>query len=92
MSAHRYVEENGLAAMLANKRLAGVAPKVNLRECEICMSLPSVNKVAHSGFKTQRRYHTSPKKYYQWPHKKYYVFQNFFKNLSDFMEEISFSH
>ena len=77
VSAHRYVEENGLAAMLAAKRLAGVAPKVNLRECEICMSLPSVNKVAHSGFETQRRCHKSPKKGYQWPHKKDYVLQKF---------------
>ena len=30
MLAHRYVEENGLAAMLTAKRSAGVAPQVNL--------------------------------------------------------------
>ena len=30
MIAHRYMEENGLAAMLAAKRSAGVAPKENL--------------------------------------------------------------
>ena len=31
--AHRYVEENILAAMLATKRSAGVTPEVNIREC-----------------------------------------------------------
>ena len=34
MPAHRYMEEIGSVAMLATKRLAGVAPKVNLREHE----------------------------------------------------------
>ena len=33
MPACRYVEENGLAAMLTTKRLAGVTLEVNLREC-----------------------------------------------------------
>ena len=55
--ARRFVEENGSAAMLAAKRLAGVAPKVNLREHGACMPPPSVNKVAHSGYETQRRHH-----------------------------------
>ena len=32
MPAHRYVEENGLAAMLGTKRLVGVTPEVNLWE------------------------------------------------------------
>ena len=32
MSAHRYVEENGLTAMLATNKLAAVAVEVNLRE------------------------------------------------------------
>ena len=32
MPAHGYVEGNGLAAMLAGKRLAAVTPEVNLRE------------------------------------------------------------
>ena len=41
--------------MLAFKRSAGVAPQVNLRECVTCMSLPSVNKAAHSDFGTQKR-------------------------------------
>ena len=42
MSACRYVEENGLAAMLANKRLAGVTPEVNLREHVTCSPLPTL--------------------------------------------------
>ena len=35
--------------LLATKRSAGVAPKMNLRKC-----LPSVDKAAHSGFETQK--------------------------------------
>ena len=31
------VEEIGSAAMLATKRLAGVAPEVNLRQCLTCL-------------------------------------------------------
>ena len=46
---HRQVKENGLAAMLAAKRSAGVAPEVNFRECVICTPPPNVNKAAHSG-------------------------------------------
>ena len=38
------MEEISSAAMLATKRLAGVAPEVNLRECVTCTPLPSVNK------------------------------------------------
>ena len=53
MPACRYIEENGLAAMLATKRSVGVTPEVNLRECETCMPPPSMNKVSHSGFETQ---------------------------------------
>ena len=33
MPDHTYVEENGLAAMLATKRSAGVTTVVNLRQC-----------------------------------------------------------
>ena len=55
MPAYRYMEEIGLATMLATKRPAGVTPQVNLRERVICMPLPSANKAAHSGFETQRR-------------------------------------
>ena len=62
MPAHRYVEEIDLAAMLATKRLAGVAPDVNLME-HVTHKLPlSVNKVAHSGFEAQRRRHQKSKR------------------------------
>ena len=62
MLAHMYVEENGLAAMLASKkRLAGVTPEVNLWEHATCVPLPSVNKAAHSGFETQRKHHQKSK-------------------------------
>ena len=61
MPDHRYVEENGFVVMLAVKRLAGVTPEVNLRECATHMVVPSVNKAAHSGFETQRRLHHKSK-------------------------------
>ena len=51
MPAHRYMEENGSAAMLAAKRSAGDAQHVTH------MPPPSVNKTTHSGFETQRRHH-----------------------------------
>ena len=50
MPAHRYIEENGSAAMLAAKKWAGVTPEVNLREHVTPMPLPSTNKATHSGF------------------------------------------
>ena len=50
-----------IVAMLATKRLAGVAPEVNLRGCISCMPLPSADKAAHSGFETQRRHHQKSK-------------------------------
>ena len=46
MPAHGYVEENVLAAMLAAKRLAGVAPEVSLGECVTYMPPPSANKMS----------------------------------------------
>ena len=55
MPSCRYIEENGLAAILATKRLAGAASGVNLRECVTGTPLPNVNKAAYSGFETQRR-------------------------------------
>ena len=42
MPVSRYLEEIGLAAMLAVKRLAGI------------YVTPSTNNAAHSGFETQR--------------------------------------
>ena len=41
-------------AMLTAKRLAGVPPEVNLGEHLSYTPLPSMNKVVHSGFETQR--------------------------------------
>ena len=58
---HGYVEDIVLAAMLAAKRLEGVAPEVNIMECVTYTPLPSVNKAAHSGFETQRRCHHQSK-------------------------------
>ena len=43
------------------KRSAGVAPEVNLREHVTCMSVPNMNKSAHSGIETQRRHHQKSK-------------------------------
>ena len=53
MLACRYVEENGSAAMLATKRLAGVTPEVKLSEHVKCTPPPSTNKAAHSGCETK---------------------------------------
>ena len=41
--------------MLAIKRLAGVAPEVNLKEHTSHMPLPNVKKAAYSGFEVQNR-------------------------------------
>ena len=65
--------------MLAIKRLSGVIPEVNLRECASHIPLPSANKSAHSGFETQRRHHQKSKHVYQWPHKRTWVHQHFFE-------------
>ena len=43
-----------LAAMVAIKRSAGVAPEMNLRERISRTPPPSVNKSANSGFETQK--------------------------------------
>ena len=75
MPAHRYVEKNSRAAMLAAKRSASVAPEVNLRECVTCTPPPSANKDAHSGFETQRR----PKQGYQ--PKKTFSYISLFQDL-----------
>ena len=61
MPAHRYVEENDLAVVLATKRLASDAPELNLRELTSCMPLPSASKAVHSGCETQRRHHQKSK-------------------------------
>ena len=71
MPSCRYVEEIGSAAMLATKRLAGVAPEVNLRECITCMPLSCANKALKPKGDVTR----SPKQGYQWPQKRTYVLQ-----------------
>ena len=43
--------------MLATKRLAGVAPEVNLKERVTRMPPPSSNNATHTGFEAQRRRH-----------------------------------
>ena len=63
MHACRYVEENGLAAMVLHL-------EVNLREYVTRMPLPRANKAAHFGFETRGDITRSPKQGYQWPHKK----------------------
>ena len=55
------MEEDGLAAMLAAKRSAGVALEMNVRECVTHMPLPRVNKATHSCFEMQRRHHQKSK-------------------------------
>ena len=61
MPARRYVEEIGLAAMLAANRSAGVTPEVNPWKPVTHIPPPSTNKAAHSGFETQRRCHVKSK-------------------------------
>ena len=56
MLAYRYAEEIGSAAMLAAKRSASVTPEVNLREyVTLCLG-QVLNKVAHCGYETKRKY------------------------------------
>ena len=47
--------------MLATKRSIGITQEMNLREHVTCMPPPSMNKAAHSGFKTERRCHQKSK-------------------------------
>ena len=79
MPAHRYVEDNGSAAMLVTKRSAGVTPKVNLGECVTHRSPPSVNKAAHSIFKTQDMSTEVQNRGIRGPTKRTYDFQKFFQ-------------
>ena len=53
--------EQSLVAMLAVKRLAGVAPEMNHREHTSHTPLPCVNKAVDSGFETQTRHHQKSK-------------------------------
>ena len=61
MPAQRFVAEISLAAMLATKRSAGIAPEMNLGEHVTHTPLLSVNKTAYSGLETQRRHHQKSK-------------------------------
>ena len=63
MPTHRYVGENGPAAMLVTKRSAGVAPEVNLREHITHMPVPSANKTL--ALKPRGDITRSPKQGYQ---------------------------
>ena len=71
MSARSYVEENELAAMLAAKRSASVAPEVNFRE--------RVNKAATLALRPRGDVTRSPKQGISGPTKRIYVLQIFFK-------------
>ena len=62
MPVHRYMEENGLATILAAKISAGVTPEVSLKKHVTHMPLPNMKRAAYSGFETQRRHHQKSKK------------------------------
>ena len=70
--------------MQAAKRLAGDAPELNFRQCISHMPPPSVNKAAHSGFKTERKSHQNCKTEVSIsdPTKGTYVLQFFFLKKS----------
>ena len=55
----KYMDENGLVAMLATKRSAGVAPEVNLR-ISLCAG-DKAHKRNHTGFETQGICHEKSK-------------------------------
>ena len=72
------------------KRSAGVAPEVNLREHVTHTPLPSVNKVAHSGFNPRGDITRSPKQGYQWLHKNDSRPQKNFKLITGEKPQIEF--
>ena len=76
------MEENGSAAMLAAKRLVGVAPEVNLREHAVHIPLSNMNKAAHSGFETQRCHQKSKTGVLVAPQKGL-MSSNFFKKINN---------
>ena len=78
MQARKYVDQIGSNAMLAVKRLAGVAPEVNLRNPlyaghEACK--PGINP----GFENQGNCHQKSETGYQWPYKRTDALQKFEK-------------
>ena len=62
MPIRRYIDENGLAAMLVVKRSAGVTLEVNLREHVRYTPPPKANEAAQSRFETLRRGISDPTK------------------------------
>ena len=81
MPACRYMEENASAAMLATKRLAGVAPEVSVWECITHTPLSSVNMSSHSGFEAKGRCHQKSKTGLSVKYNKDMCPPNFFKKL-----------
>ena len=69
MPAHRYMEENGLAA----ERSAGVAQDVNLSEDVTHIPLLSMNKAAHSDLNPRGYLKRNLKQDYQRPTKRTYI-------------------
>ena len=68
--------------MLAGKSSAGVTPEVNVREHVTHMPLPSSNKAAHSGFRTQRCHQKSKTGVSVAPQKGLISSKNFIKKKS----------
>ena len=85
----KYMEENGSAA----KRPVGLTQKVNLWEHVTPMPSPSTNKVADSGFKTQRRHYQKSKIGVSVaPQKGHMSFKNLKKNKFSTFSMVIFSH
>ena len=82
MPARRHVEEIGSAAMLVPKRLAGVAPEVNLREHLTHMPMPSANKAPHPGFEIREISPEDQNRGISGLTKGTYVLQNIFKKYT----------
>ena len=57
---YKYGDQNGLAAMLAVKRLASVAPEVNLRN-PLSTGNKAYKRGIHPDFETQERLHQKSK-------------------------------
>ena len=66
MFVHKYVDQNGLSAMLAIKKSRGVTPEVNVRNL-LCTGDEANKQAMHHGFET---HHRSSKQGYQRPRKK----------------------
>ena len=69
---------------MAAKRLAGVAPEVNLLEYVTHTPLPCANKAAHSGFETRRRRQQKSNTEVSVAQQKEHVSNNNFKKTTEF--------